>query len=139
MLEKFSVTMMVLLVAASLIGISSIYQPTDVVTQSRSDLTISDIGTVEGVWIYASSDGKACLAIVAVPNTREYFKWVVLLAPDESICDLFGKAKEGQDEDENERRLMFEGNWTDYSDLPPGFKKVFSPGDLYRVHSVLLL
>jgi hypothetical protein len=137
MLERFSMSMMVLLVGASLIGISSIYQPTDVVTQSRSDLTIDDVGTVLGVWAYASSDGKACVAVLAVPNIRVHFKLVFLVAPDESICDLFGKAKISEDEDE--RRLMFAGNWTDYSALPPGFKTILPPVDLYRVHSVVLI
>jgi hypothetical protein len=56
-------------------------------------------GTVSRVVNYASSDGKACMAMVQLPNNRpnnlnlEPGMPIVVLAPNESFCTLFGLAK----------------------------------------------
>jgi hypothetical protein len=111
MLEKTSVSMMVLLAAASLIGISSIHQyvegqtPPPAATpqpQQQAQKFKFVTGSVSRVTIYASSDGKACLAEVGLPNNRPNNLGVrpggniELLAPDESICALFGQSKIGK-------------------------------------------
>jgi hypothetical protein len=67
MLKKSSVFMMVLLVviAASLIGISSIYQALPVATaqsQQQTQITGILIGKIDSFVMYSSSDGKACIA-----------------------------------------------------------------------------
>jgi tetrahydromethanopterin S-methyltransferase subunit D len=81
MLEKCSVFMMVLLVAAtSLIGISSIYiyvegqappaaknQPQPQQQAQRSKYVQ---GVVTSVLTYASSNGKACIASVILPSKK---------------------------------------------------------------------
>ena len=78
MLEKTSVSMMVLLVAASLIGISSIHQYVEgqtpppaatPKTQQQAQKFKFVTGSVSRVTIYASSGGKACLASVHIPTT----------------------------------------------------------------------
>lgn len=111
MLEKTSVSMMVLLVAASLIGISSMHQyvegqtPPPAATpqpQQQAQKFKFVTGSVSRVTIYASSDGKACLAQVGLPNNRPNNLGIrpggniELLAPDESICVLFGQSKIGK-------------------------------------------
>ena len=111
MLEKTSVSMMVLLAAASLIGINSIHQHVEGQTpppaatpkpQQQAQKFKFVTGSVSRVTIYASSDGKACLAEVGLPNNRPNNLGVrpggniELLAPDESICALFGQSKIGK-------------------------------------------
>ena len=118
MLGKTSVSMMVLLVAASLIGISSIFKPANVETQpiqpqqearlSKATLGIPSFfesgkaieGTVRSVQTYASSDGKACIASVSLPNTNilgpRIGTAISLLASDESICTSLGLSKIGK-------------------------------------------
>lgn len=64
-------------------------QPTPKPTQG---FTMNQYGRVNWVAVYSSSDGKACIASVAIENTQS--SWIVSAA-DQSICDLFGKAKEG--------------------------------------------
>ena len=111
MLEKTSVSMMVLLVAASLIGISSMHQyvegqtPPPAATpqpQQQAQKFKFVTGSVSRVTIYASSDGKACIAQVGLPNNRPNNLGIraggniELLAPDESICVLFGQSKIGK-------------------------------------------
>ena len=60
------------------------------------------IGSVSRVTIYASSDGKAYLAEVRLPSDRPNNLGIrpggviELLAPDESICVLFGQSKIGK-------------------------------------------
>jgi hypothetical protein len=102
MLGKTSVSMMVLLVAASLIGISSIQQyleaqtPTPQLTQQQSAK-----GNVLQTSIYESSSGRICVAAVKLssnepnnlglkPGTR-----IDLFAPSEN-CVLFGLSKIGK-------------------------------------------
>jgi hypothetical protein len=71
MLKKSSVFMMVLLVAASLIGISSIYQyeerqalpATTAQSQQQTQITNVLIGKLVSFIFYSSSDGKACTRI----------------------------------------------------------------------------
>ena len=102
MLRKSSVSMMVLLVAASLIGISSIHQyvegqgPPAATSQPKQQTRYVVQGHVSDVDIYVSPDGKACMADVQLlgsarnnPPTRSDGT-IELLSPDESICTLFG-------------------------------------------------
>ncbi len=98
--------MMVLLVAASLIGICSIYQPANVETQPQPQQQAQRSKYVQGivtsVLTYASSDGKACIAVVNLPANRpnnlgiEPGGSIELLAPDESLCTSLGLAKIGK-------------------------------------------
>jgi hypothetical protein len=102
MLGKTSVSMMVLLVAASLIGISSIYQYIEGQPQQPTQKATYVTGTVNRVVNYASSDGKACIAMVQLPIDRpnnlnlELGEPIVVLAPNESVCTLFGQSKIGK-------------------------------------------
>jgi hypothetical protein len=102
MLGKTSVSMMVLLVAASLIGISSIHQyvegqkPPPAATPKPQQVTVTRVIN------YASSDGKACIAMVILPIDRpndlnvEPGEPIAVLAPSESFCTLFGQSKIGK-------------------------------------------
>jgi hypothetical protein len=101
--------MMVLLVAASLIGIDSIYQYVEgqgppaakqkQLPQQQAQKVKDIVGTVIGVDIYASSDGKACIAEVQLSSTRPNSLGIALgstidlLAPDENICVLFSLSR----------------------------------------------
>ena len=67
-------------------------QPTPKPTPTPQAFTMNQYGMVNWVTAYSSSDGKACIASVAIDNTQS--NWFVSAA-DQSICDLFGKAKEG--------------------------------------------
>jgi hypothetical protein len=58
MFGKTSVSMMMLLIAASLIGIASIYQPANVETQSQQ-ASGTMVGKITHTIVYAFSDGKA--------------------------------------------------------------------------------
>ena len=57
------------------------------------------VGTVVGVAIYSSSDGKACIAEVQLSSTRPNSLGIALcstidlLAPDESICVLLSLSR----------------------------------------------
>ena len=103
MLGKTSVSMMLLIVAASLIGISSIYQYIEGQPQQPAQKATYVTGTVNRVVNYASSDGKACIAMVQLPSGRPNNlnlepgeSIVVVLAPNESFCTLFGQSKIGK-------------------------------------------
>jgi hypothetical protein len=109
MLKKSSVFMMVLLVAAaSLIGISSIYQALPVATaqsQQQTQITKYLEGKLLSFLIYSSSDGKACYAYARISEgtTRLYppnsplplglkpADQIVLLVPDQTMCVLLGQ------------------------------------------------
>jgi hypothetical protein len=103
MLRKTSVSMMVLLVvAASLIGISSVYQyvegqaPPAPKQQGIKGIVGIGIGKID---FYASSDGKAC--IVEIKLSERYpndlglplGSTIDILSPDTSACVLLGQAK----------------------------------------------
>ena len=113
MLRKYSVSMIALLVAASLIGTSDVYQyqyvegqgsPAPQQQQQKQSQQPAQkatyvTGTVTHVVNYASSDGKACFAMVQLPIDRpnnlnlEPGESIVVLAPNESFCTLFGQSK----------------------------------------------
>jgi hypothetical protein len=92
MLRKYSVPMMVLLVAASLIGISSIHQ---YIEGSQTQRTLQLQGRVVGAIISAD---KTCTAFVELPVDRPNIlklppgTSLSLTAPIES-CTFFGLAK----------------------------------------------
>jgi hypothetical protein len=110
MIGKTSVSMMVLLVvvAASLIGISSIYQyiegqgpPAAKQKQPRQQVKVKDIVDVaiDSVDVYTSSDGKACIAKVQLSSKRPNSlglalgSTIDLLAPDGNICTLLSLSR----------------------------------------------
>jgi hypothetical protein len=103
MLGKTSVSMMVLLIVASVIGTSGVFQDVEgqrsPSPQQPAKKATYVTGTVSHVVNYASSDGKACMAMVQLPNNRpnnlnlEPGMPIVVLAPNESFCTLFGLAK----------------------------------------------
>ena len=150
MLGKTSVSMMVLLVAASLIGISSIYlyvegqgppastpQP-----KQQTQKTKYVAGNVMRVDIYTSSDGKACMAGVQLLSNRPNELGIrpgsniELVAPDESICILFGQSQIGKKiVNFNIERLMT------FDALPPTIRSEI-PQDyeyIYKVHRVRMV
>jgi hypothetical protein len=100
MLRKSSALMMLLVVTASLIGISTIYQPVNVETQPQQR-SGPMVGKITHTIVYASSDGKACLANAQI-STRLYHpdyplglkpgNYIMLLTLDGSICDSLNQA-----------------------------------------------
>jgi hypothetical protein len=60
--------MMLLIVTASLIGIGSIYKPASVETQPQQR-SGTMVGKITHTIVYASSDGKACLANAQISTT----------------------------------------------------------------------
>jgi hypothetical protein len=140
MLGKTSVSMMVLLVAASLIGIASIYLyvegqgPPAAKSQPKQQTIYFFQGNVKGVDISVYSDGKACIADVQLAgNTRNKpgirpDGTVDLLSPDASVCNLFGQSMIGK------RILNFQTErLTTSNALPPALRNVFEPDYLYKV------
>jgi hypothetical protein len=145
MLKKSSVFMIVLLVAvaASLIR-TSLYQYVEgqgspaPQQQKQSQQQIKDIvGTVGAVDIYASSDGKACIAEIKLSSTRPnslglaLSSTIDLLAPDESICDLFSVSSM------NNRGVFLEvQKLTTLNALPPTLRASgdYQVARLYLVH-----
>src|SRR5215207_383447 len=111
MLEKTSVSIMVLLLAASLIGIAGIHQYVEGQTPPpaatpKPQQPVQNAKSVEGkqvlyVIISESSAGKTCNALVRLPgeepnNLRLPPGTIInLLAPSESFCTLFGLSKIG--------------------------------------------
>jgi hypothetical protein len=134
MLEKTSVSMMVLLVvAASLIGISSIHQyiegqappppaatPKPQQAQKAADFVT---GHVLLVTILASSAGKACLISVELPDNQPNSLGlppgtdIELLAPNESFCTLSGLSKIGH------TQIHFDAQRITASSIPPAVRK----------------
>jgi hypothetical protein len=102
MLEKTSVSMMVLLLAASLIGISSIYQYVEgqapIPQQKQAQQEVQVAGRVVAAIIDAS---KTCIAFVELPGDKPNLlrlkpgTTITLFAPIES-CALFGLSKIGK-------------------------------------------
>ncbi len=123
MLGKTSVSMMVLLVAASLIGISSIYQyiegqePQAKVPQQKA--SGSGYGTVTRTHLFDSPAGKACTATLRIsqglPNSLGLKAGTIidLLAPNEHFCTLFVLSKVGRIE------IGFEAQNIKATSLPP--------------------
>jgi hypothetical protein len=107
MLGKTSVSL-VLLVVASLIGISSIYQYEEgqappAATSQPQQASLSGAGTVKLVRMFDSSAGKACAAgleLAQGPNTLRLKPGthIDLVAPNEHFCTLFVLSKIGQTE-----------------------------------------
>jgi hypothetical protein len=137
MLKKSLVLMMILLVVtASLIGICSMYQ----YVEGRT------YGVLEGrvynkiYYIYASSDGKACLALVSIsliygtPNLG--FKpgdMMTLLAPDESICAYLGQSVLAN----KDFQFWVAPTPLTLKAIPPTLRENFPPNQsLYRVISI---
>ena len=150
MLGKTSVSMMVLLVAASLIGISSIHQyiegqtpPPAATPQPQQPVQQATYVTsmVNRVINYASSDGKACLAIVRLPSNEpnnlnlEPGEHIAVLAPNESFCTLFGQSKIGKTQ-----ILVFIAQKITASNLPRAIKAspiiIWGNYDIYRITRV---
>jgi hypothetical protein len=133
MFGKTSVSMMVLLVAASLIGISSIHQyvegqaPPPAATpkpqqqaQKAADFVT---GNVLLVTILASSAGKACLVSVELPSNQPNKLGlppgtdIELLAPNESFCTLSGLSKIAH------TQIHFDAQRITASSIPPAVRK----------------
>ena len=89
--------MMVLLVAASLIGISSIHQYVEGQTPKPQE-NVQLAGRVVAAIISAS---KTCIAFVELPGDKPNLlrlppgTTITLIAPSESFCTLFGLSKIG--------------------------------------------
>jgi hypothetical protein len=108
MIGKTSVSMMVLLVivAASLIGISSIHQYIEgqgPPTATPKLQQLSAAGTIILVKNFDSSAGKACAATLQLAQRSNSNNlgikpgtFIALLAPNESFCTLFGLAEMGR-------------------------------------------
>ena len=148
MLGKTSVSMMVLLVASSLIGISSIHQyiegqgtPQQKQSQQPVQKTTYVTGTVTRVINYASSVDKACIAMVQLPSDRpnnlnlEPGGSIVLLAPNESFCTLFGQSKIGKTQ-----IIVFIAQKITASSLPRAIQAdptvIWETFDIYRITRV---
>jgi hypothetical protein len=95
------------------------------------------VGTIVGVDIYSSSDGKACIAEVQLSSTRQNELGIrpggniELVAPDESICILFGQSQIGKKiVNFNVERLMT------FDALPPTIQSEIPPDYeyIYKVH-----
>src|SRR5918993_1848398 len=148
MLRKSSLSMIALLVAASLVGQSGfVFQ--FVVGQGQSatpqpqpqvqKVIKGVIGSVQSVQVYASSDGKVCLAEVALPSNRPNNLGarpggvIELLAPDESMCVLFGQSKIGK------TQIIFRvEKLTSLDAIPLTLREDFPPDNpyVYRVHQL---
>jgi len=103
MLRKYSVSMMVLLVAASVIGTNGfVYQyvegqaPPAPKQQGIKGIVGIGIGNID---FYASSDGKACIVEIKLSEKRPndlglpIGSTIHILAPDTNACILLGQAK----------------------------------------------
>jgi hypothetical protein len=95
MLGKTSVSMMVLLVAASLIGISSIHQYIE--AQAPPARTLEGAGKVGLVRMFDSSAGKACTTTLQLkgPNSLKLQLGtdIDLWVPNEHFCTLLVLSK----------------------------------------------
>src|SRR5215216_3122500 len=130
MLEKTSVSMMVLLVASSLIGISIIHQyiegqtppPAATPKPQQAQKAESAKGRVLATTISESSAGKRCVALVLLPDKEpnnlglEPGAIILLSAPSESFCTLFGLSKIGK------TQIGFDGQKISASSVPPAYR-----------------
>lgn len=98
MLTKTSVFMMLLLVTASIFGIGSIYQPTNVEAQAQQR-SGPMVGKVTTTVVYASSDGKACIAYAQMSQRLSNYPLglkpgnnILLLTLDGSLCASLSQA-----------------------------------------------
>ena len=144
MLGKTSVFMTMLLVAASLIGISSMHQYVEGqkllgATPKPQQKAIYVTGMVSRVINYASSSvHKACIAVVQLPSYKpnnlklKPGEIIALLAPNESFCTLFGQSKIGKTQ-----ILVFIAQEITASSLPPAIRAALNlPANhpnLYRI------
>jgi hypothetical protein len=134
---------MVLLVAASLIEISSIYQYVEGqgssgTTPKSQQKAIYVTGMVNSVINYASSVDKACIAVVQLPSDKpnnlklKPGELIAVLAPNESFCTLFGLSKIGKTQ-----ILVFTAQKITASSLPPAIQAdpitTWKDYDIYRV------
>jgi hypothetical protein len=143
MLRKYSVSMMVLLVAASVIGTNGVvYQyvegqaPPAPKQQGIKGIVGVGIGNID---FYASSDGKACIVEIKLSERRPndlglpLGSTIDILAPDTSACVLLGQAK-----------IMNRGVFLDVEKLttlnalPPKLRATgdYQVAQLYAVHRV---
>ena len=146
--------MMLLIVAASLVGISSVYQhaegqappavtPPVTSYQQRffNDETIA--GKILETGVYSSSDGKACLANVHIPTTFYRSDYplglkpgdrILLIASDDSICVLLVQSHMTQ------RLIQFQVAPAPLTIkvIPPPLRVTFEPNErLYKVVWIL--
>jgi hypothetical protein len=143
MIGKTSVSMMVLLVAASVIGTNGVvYQyvegqaPSAPKQQGIKGIVGIGIGNID---FYASSDGKACIVEIKLSERRPndlglpLGSTIDVLAPDTSACVLLGQAK-----------IMNRGVFLDVEKLttlnalPPKLRATgdYQVAQLYVVHRV---
>ena len=140
MLGKTSVSMMVLLVvAASLIRISSIYQYVEGQGPRATKLPqqLSAVGTVASVRMIDSPAGKACAAALSITQTVSPAVGlppgtsIELVAPNEHWCTLFVLSKIV-----SKTGIGFEAQNIKVTSLPPAIRTalLLSPNDpLYRI------
>jgi hypothetical protein len=130
--------MMVLLVAASLIGISSIHQYVEGQAPAKKTQQLSGAGMVGLVRMFDSPAGKLCTAGLTLqgPNTfgLKAGTDIDLLAPSEHFCTLFVLSKIGKIE------VGVTAQKITASSLPPAIRGAFTPATtyplLYRVSEV---
>ena len=143
MLRKYSVSMMVLLAAVSVIGTNGVvYQHVE--GQAPPAPKQQEIKGIVGIGIgnidfYASSDGKACIVEIKLSEKRPndlglpLGSTIDILAPDTSACVLLGQAK-----------IMNRGVFLDVEKLttlnalPPKLRATgdYQVAQLYAVHRV---
>ena len=137
MLGKTSVSMMVLLVAASLIGISSIHQYVEgQKPPAKLPQQLSAVGTVASVRMIDSPAGKACAAALSVTQTVPAGRLppgtsIELVAPNEHWCTLFVLSKIV-----SKQGIGFEAQNIKVTSLPPAIRTalLLSPSDpVYRI------
>jgi hypothetical protein len=94
--------------AASLIGISTIYQALPLATaqsQQQTQISRTLVGTIDSFTFYSSSDGKACIAFAVISEsiTKLYHQTpsplglkpgndIALLVPDQTMCVILSQA-----------------------------------------------
>jgi Flp pilus assembly protein CpaB len=147
MLGKTSVSMVLIVVAASLIGIAGIYQyeegqaPPAATSQPQPQKLVQKATVVTGkvnhISSYVSSAGKACIGVVELPSDRpnnlglKPGEAIALLAPNESFCTLFGLSKIGK------TQILFNAQRITASSLPPAIQaELIIPWEDYDIYRV---